>query len=117
MLALASSVLQFLAADLFIAVGSSICSAVGSSLLADAGEPEYTGVLMGLSESAQALAGVLAPTVGGYLYEYHGNASPGWVSSLLCLIAVGVFVGSVGSPQKNVSVVINPSQKHASKIA
>ena len=67
----------------------------GSSLLAEVGAPEETGLRMGLSESAQSLAGVLTPAVAGYLYERYGNSAPGFGAATFCVLALALFTALV----------------------
>jgi len=90
-LAVASTVPHVLLADLLVAIGSSLTGAVGITLLAETSEAN-SGFLMGLSESAQSLAGVATPALAGFLYEHYGNSAPGWISALCCLAAALVYV-------------------------
>jgi len=90
-IALSITVPHILIADLLVAIGSAIVGTTGSSLLSETGSPGQSGFLMGLSESAQSLAGVVTPAVGGYLYEHYGSSAPGYGSAFCCVLAIAVF--------------------------
>ena len=94
-LGLARTVPQVLLADFFVALGSSVVGTTGSSLLAEVGPAQETGLRMGLSESAQSLAGVATPALAGYLYEQYGNSAPGFSAAAFCMVALALFSVSV----------------------
>jgi len=100
-LALAQTVPQTLCADVLVAVGSAICGSTGTSLLADAAGPEHTGFLLGMSESAQALAGVASPAFAGFLYEAYGSSAPCLAASMCCVLAAIVFATLVPNHTKS----------------
>jgi len=86
------TVLHVSLADLLVGIGSAICATVGSSLLAQVCDPTQIGLAMGLSESAQGLAGVVTPALAGMLYEAYGSSSPGVSASVCCIVAALVLV-------------------------
>ena len=63
--------------------------------------PEHTGFLLGMSESAQALAGVASPAFAGFLYEAYGSSAPCLAASLCCVLAAIVFATLVPNNTKS----------------
>ena len=81
----------------------------------DAG-PEHTGFLLGMSESAQALAGVASPAFAGFLYEAYGSSAPCLAASMCCVLAAIVFATLVPNHTKSDDTRIC-NEKHKVKAA
>jgi len=81
-----------LLADLLVAIGAGMCNVCGVVLLGKAAPAERVGAFMGVSESAQGLAGTIFPAIGGYLHQHYGDWAPGALSGVLCCLALATFV-------------------------
>ncbi len=65
-------------------------SLMGSiSLMAGA---EEQGEVMGVAQSASALARIIGPALGGFFYGYWGMSSPFWIAGLISLVAVLIIM-------------------------
>jgi DHA1 family tetracycline resistance protein-like MFS transporter len=71
-----------------IALAGGVLNTVLSSQLTKAVRPEEVGGILGLSQSLQTLAQIIAPATGGVLLERAGTWSPGVLGSLLMLWTV-----------------------------
>ena len=52
--------------------------------------------MIGLAHAARSLCGIVAPTVGGYIYEAYGVSGIGWTCSALMILAA-VWVQAMGA--------------------
>ena len=52
--------------------------------------------MIGLGHAARSLCGIVAPTIGGYIYEAHGVPGIGWTCSALMILAA-VWVQATGA--------------------
>lgn len=88
----ASSVVALAIVVTFLSVGNALMhpSLMGSlSLLADR---QKQGEVMGTAQSVSALARILGPASGGFLYGYWGMSSPFWVAGGICVVALLVLL-------------------------
>eukprot|EP01006_Ploeotia_vitrea_P028765 TRINITY_DN61399_c1_g2_i1.p1 TRINITY_DN61399_c1_g2~~TRINITY_DN61399_c1_g2_i1.p1 ORF type:complete len:421 (-),score=5.69 TRINITY_DN61399_c1_g2_i1:120-1322(-) len=102
-LALAHNMVTFWIAEVLIAIGSAMTVATYSAFLSKRAPKGSTGHLMGMSESINGMAAVLAPLPSGYLYEHYGTSVPGVISavtSLLAAIVIGLAEPPPQSPKK-----------------
>lgn len=55
-----------------------------------------SATVIGLGHAARSLCGILAPTIGGYIYEAYGVPGIGWTCSTLMVVAA-LWVQSTGA--------------------
>ena len=83
------------AANVPVAVGGALSGTLVASLHAREAPPQHLGYVLGLSESADGLAGIVAPAVAGRLLEMVAPTAPaitaGCVSVGALVLAAGVL--------------------------
>ena len=53
---------------------------------------EHRGLVLGVAESCHGVAGVIGPSLSGWLYEGYGSSAPAAVSGWLCAAAMGIVL-------------------------
>jgi len=71
-----------------------------TSMLTKSTPREVSATVIGLGHAARAICGIVAPTVGGYLYSGYGVPGVGWTCSAVMLMAV-VWIKSVSFSSKD----------------
>jgi multidrug resistance protein len=80
----------------FVTVGSGLATPTIAALIAERGGAERRGSTLGVAQSAGALARVVGPIYGGFLFEHAGVPVPYLVGA--ALIGIALLLGSNFSP-------------------
>jgi DHA1 family tetracycline resistance protein-like MFS transporter len=85
----------FLIGLLIFSFGDAIFSPSFNGFLSKSVESKEQGKLQGSSQSIQALARVIGPLIGGQIYSQIGFSSPAFMSVILILIAITLFIKKI----------------------
>ncbi|MFW3589087.1 MFS transporter [Vagococcus fluvialis] len=85
----------FLIGLLIFSFGDAIFSPSFNGFLSKSVESKEQGKLQGSSQSIQALARVIGPLIGGQIYSQIGLSSPAFMSVILILIAITLFIKKI----------------------
>ena len=86
-LAFSYSLPTMMCGQVMVATGGALLNTLGTAFMSKNAPPGSLGVLLGLSESVNGLAGVVAPVFGGMLFEYAGSSAPACTAGLLSVCA------------------------------
>ena len=90
------------AGTVLAAVGGGACGCLIASLLASVAAEDERGWMLGLSESVDKSTGIVAPLLGGILYDQLGNSAPAFAASAVTLLGcVSALLGQLPSSAKD----------------
>lgn len=85
---------------LFTSSGFALINASIASLISKAADPEHQGLTMGAAQSLSALARVVGPMFGGYLYEHVRMETPYIIGGLMLLATLGFSFRAIGAARR-----------------